>query len=378
MGKTTYNRGNRAHAVRPNVEEEAMVRCKPFSLSLFLLLALLCGCAAPTATPTATPTIIPSPTPTETPIVVPLPAELKNLPPGATAEANGDGTWKIVMGPANQIETLGTFNPETGYMITLSDGTSVNVPIAEIGSFQAGQDTPFQIYNKTGDKITYAYDAENKVWIDAADVLQPDVSNPENYIHISSFDDIKNLARLEKMVLPPFPEDTNFPPLDKVFVDYDTPVNQGDPASEFNMWAPLGSQPPIRPASYIVLDPNPAEGRDKPSYILTEQVLNLDGSFSLFHFGAYFDMFKPGDGLETLLEGTSNGNYRLPGYRMTSNAINSWDKFGIWNYVDPENRVLDANGYNTIIGPLVEKWLTSGQVPSELENIVLRPLLKKR
>ncbi len=339
-------------------------------------LGLLAGCtsASPATTPNATqtplPTVVP-PTATATPTVVPLPAELKNLPPRATAESNGDGTWKIVMGPANQVETLGTFNPETGYTIALSDGTSINVPIAEIGSFQAGQDSPFQIYNKTGDKIAYAYDAENKVWIDAAKVIQSDSSNPENYIKIQSFDDIANLSRLEKMVLTPFSADTYSWSSDKVILDYANYKINTDLSADYNYLMPLGklkdlSKSPFRTVSYGILEKG--EGRTEDTYIITIQVYNPDDhSFSLLHFSDDFEYEK--DFINSMASNTAN-DIMMPVSHILSASAGVRSSHPEISYLW-DNGLVEADGSMPKIKALIDQWLTTRHVPQELEKIPL-------
>jgi hypothetical protein len=274
---------------------------------ILTLVFSLSACAAPSVVPTLTlpatltppPTKTPSPFPTstETPTAteIPVPAELKNLPPGVTAESNGDGTWKITLKSGNQTEALGTFNPATGFSIAFSDGSTTNIKAEEVGSFQAGKDSPFQIYNKTGDKITYAYDAENKVWIDAATVLQSDKTNPDNYIKIQTWDDLEKLARLEKMVLPPFPDNTYWPDPSKIIADYNNTKINNDRQADFNWYHALGrlddlTKSPFRFVNFSFLPKG--EGRPSDVYIITEQVYNPDdGSFSLLHFTSSVNFF---------------------------------------------------------------------------------------
>ncbi len=134
MGKTTYNRGKRAHAVCPNVEEEAMVYFNP--LSLFLLLALLSGCAAPepSATPTTfTPVPTITPTPTETATLVPKLAWQQTI----ESQDSQDKFFQIIDGKPviNLYDTQATesiiLNQETIKITATTDGLNPNILTAQ-------------------------------------------------------------------------------------------------------------------------------------------------------------------------------------------------------------------------------------------------------
>ena len=305
-----------------------------------------------TATPTATETPSPTPTPSSTPLP-PLPGEMKALP---------NGTYSY---------------DAAGLHITLAEGQAINVPQDQIKDrIKNGQASHLQIYNEAGTAILYAYDTENRVWVDASKALQPDRDNPENYIIIQTWEDLKELARLEKMVLPPFPPDTYFPPLDKVIIKYYT--NQGlDPKADFNFDRPFGiledlSKSPFRFVNFILLEKG--EGRKFDTYIVTEQVYNpTDGTFSLLHFG--FDEFEPEWGLGTMqIFIEQPGSYLLPAYHGFSMSLSVRPRcYTICNELDffEENNYFDANGDIPKVRTAVEAWLTTGVLSDELEGLDL-------
>jgi len=273
-----------------------------------------------------------------------------------------------------------------GLHITVVEGQVVDIPQDQIKDrIKNGQASPLQIYNEAGSAILYAYDAENKVWVDAAKVLQPDRSNPdnymENYIKIQTWDDFKELVRKEKMVLPPFPPNTYFPPLDKIFRNYDGPRSVfGGLDAEFNYDSPFGSLPenmqaPFRFVNFIILEKNESERRSYyDSIIYTEQVYNVDdGSFSLLHFGP-LDISNSRI-INEVLDDTKEdyGVYSLPVRYLADDVFwRPWFQYSL-RYLR-ENGYLNPSGEMPRVEQLVNEWLSSGHVPPELESI---PLFRK-
>jgi len=305
------------------------------------------------------------------------PEGLNFLPAGIIAVRNTDGSWGVGIDEGSQTKAIpGILVDTVGFHLAF-DGGQIDIATAEIAKrLKAGQDSPLQVYNEAETAILFGYDAENKVWVDAAKVLSPDKSNPENYIKIQTWDDVKELARKEKMVLLPFPPDTYFPPLDKVIIKYYT--RQGiDPKSDFNFEHPFGiledlSKSPFRFVNFILLEKG--EGRKFDTYIVTEQVYNLaDGTFSVLHFG--FDEFEPGWGLGTMQNFINpSGNYLLPAYHDFSIAISGQAYcYTICNEIAffKENNYFDITGGIPKVKSAVEAWLTTGVLSDELDGLSL-------
>jgi uncharacterized protein YbdZ (MbtH family) len=150
---------------------------------------------------------------------------------------------------------------------------------------------------------------------------------------------------------------------------------------------PEGAMEPFRFINYIVLEKDPAAGRDLDSYIVTQQVFNPDGTFSLLHYGGWRDVagMPAGWGLENFInlmreDGTvvENGpdQYYLPLYKMEGDntLVSRMNADHNWSYIDGvfRNYVLEGK---FIVWPevqtLVEEWLTTGHMPERMENIIL-------
>lgn len=304
-------------------------------------------------------------------ILVPLPEGLNNLPEGLVPVRNSDGTWGIGVNQEGQTVSI----PDVSFDSTgLHIAGRVDVGPEDIAKrVKVGQNSPFQIYNEEGTAILYAYDAENRALINSADVLQPDNSNPEKYIHIQSLDDLKNLARLEKMVLPPFPDTAHSWDPSKFYLDYCNMNNKGNPDDDVSWWYPLGSLPEgktsgFRYVNYLVLGKNESEGRHFDSYIYTEQVYNPDdGSFSVMHYGPV-DIFKPWL-IQEFASFTQN-DYSLPGcYISVGNPA-----LATLSHYLKTNNLMDSSGNMSKIQQLTQTSLQNGHISSELETIPLFPV----
>jgi hypothetical protein len=101
------------------------------------------------------------------------------------------------------------------------NSTGLNIPPEQLADrVKIGQGDVLQIYNEAGTAIDYSYDTENKVWIEAAKVLQPDKYNMESFIVVNSEEELLEEFRLEEMFLLPFSTNTYWPGPDKVNMDY--------------------------------------------------------------------------------------------------------------------------------------------------------------
>jgi hypothetical protein len=266
----------------------------------------------------------------------------------------------------------------TGLHLTL-DSSVVDIPANQITDrIKAGQDSPFQIYNQEGTAILFAYDAENKVLINAVDVLQPDLSNPENYIKIDNWEDLKELGRLEKMFLLPFPDGTYWPETDKIVLDYKFWDATTDLEAEFNPWYPLGrltssDKSPFRIVNYSFLPKG--EGRPSDAYIVTEQVYNAaDGSFSVLHF--CMDVVStPGEAVNFYKnEVTLSGVYLLPQPSFMKESVSLYYRTTSMITYLVDNDYLKRDGSMPEIKAWIIQWLNTGLVPADLEDMPLSPL----
>lgn len=334
--------------------------------------------ASPTLT--NTPTLTPLPTSTNTPSPEPTPA----LPPGFISIHNEDGTWGIGIKRGNEITPIsGVSVDAAGFHITVAEGQVVDIPTDEVKDrIKAGQNSPFQIYNQAGTAILFAYDVDNKVWVDASKVLHPDKNNSENLIIINRWDEVDNLSRLEKMLLPPFPKDTYFPDLDKIIIDYLNINANQDIKVNFNFFFPFGNdidptKSPFKFVNYSFL----AKGEDRTIDILivTEQVFNpKDGTFSLLHFGytRRDPIISSPDSIFDIR--TQPGRYFLPEYYIEGGLSQPiGGDLSLFRHLINQG-FLNPDGTMPEIKKLVEKWLTTGIVPPEMEKFIFLPFPEPR
>jgi hypothetical protein len=320
----------------------------------------------PTSTPTLTPTLIPSPT------SIPVPEGFNNLPEGFVPIRNENGTWGVGIDQTGQTEAIPNFSVDnTGARLVLNDIT-VDIPTNEIQDrIKVGQEGVLQIYNEQKTAIDYAYDEENKVWIKASDVLQPDYKNPENYIHLQTWDDLKKLARLQEMILTPFPTDTFSWLSDKVILNYqDSSINR-DPTADYAYWRPLGvledvSKSPFKIVSYSLLEKG--EGISRVVYIITVQVYNTDnGSYSTMQ---YVIDWLDSDRFISYASSINPDEYFLPALELIPLAPSHRSLYPVVDYL-LDHGYLESDGSRPKTKTLVDQWLTNGHVPPELGNIPL-------
>lgn len=309
---------------------------------------------APNMVAHAAPIETPIPPSTPIPETIPLPS----LPPEAL-------TWV-----ANHPEfSLSGNLDESGFHVDLGDGKRIDVPADQIATrIKVGQEGALQVYSETGDKIIAAYDPETKAWVDRDKVVAKDFFNMETYIHVQTWEQAKELFRLEKHFMTPFPEGTQFPILDAKQADYLSGNIVSNPLGD----APLGKEP-IKLFNGIVIEKNEAEGINADYAMLTSQVYNkIDKTFSSFHAGRSADEFQKIT-LRNLTLQLANGRvFILPIYNIgdaldyvkTENQFMAkmWIDNGLW---DGKSKEL------TGIKNLVIQWLTTGKFPKELENILL-------
>ena len=301
--------------------------------------------------------------------LTPVPEGLNNLPEGFVPVRNEDGTWGIGIIQEGQTVTI----PDVSFDSTgLHIAEVVDIKPEDIAKrLKVGQNSPFQIYNEQGTAILYAYDTENKVLINSADVLQPDNSNPENYIKYDTLDDWLKSVRLEKMVVTPFdPTNTYFPDLASIYSREWNNLNSSYAVnSEFDFYSPFGSLPenmqsPFRFPNFVNIGNGQAYG-----YI--EQIYNLDGSFTLLHCvtDAYPEI------ITDIRIMTSPRRYEIPIYYADEWMLNNY--FWLESTITwlKANNYIDASGNMPKVKQLVDEWLATGYLSSQIENIpaITRP-----
>jgi hypothetical protein len=254
-----------------------------------------------------------------------------------------------------------------GLHLTVAERQVVDIPSDKITDrIKNGQASPLQIYTEAETAILYAYDAENKTWVDAAKVLQPDNSNVENYIEYDTLDDWLKSARLEKMVLPPFdPATTYFPDPTKIYTTDWNNLNSGHYTdSEFNFSSPFGNLPenmqsPFRTVNFV----NIGNGK---SYGFTEQIYNpSDGSFTLIHIP--LDNVRP-DIIDSVIRITASGRYNLPVYFADPELLSNPSRQNTITWLKT-NGYMDSSGNMPKIKAWIDEWLTTGYLSPEMENI---------
>jgi hypothetical protein len=338
-----------------------------------------------TPTNTLTPTSTYTPTLTPTATEIPMPESLNIVPAGYSAVHNPDGTWGYGVGAGAKVSIPDLIVDTTGAHFRL-EGTSIDIAPADISTrIQVGQEGALQIYNYTGSAIEFAWDAAQNEWINAADVIQSNRKNTSAYITVQTRDQIAALFALEPLLLPPFPKDTYFPPLDKLSIDYwiyDMARDYYSPL-EFDYYYPFGkatdpSKLPFRFVNFILLAQG--EGRKSDTYIVTEQVFNpADGTFSLLHFGIdkHEKSGNPDQGLSDLLSETDPPHIFIPQFMFNDITILKYPSCnGDWcNTMDwlVKNNYWDVKtGWLPEIKQMVQAWITTGKVPDELEELVLK------
>jgi hypothetical protein len=328
-------------------------RIARFLSVLFLWLLSACGNFATTATAISTPTFTLIPTST----VTPLPTETSTPVFPFPAEAQ---TWVVAHPEFNLSGQLDA----NGFYVDLGDGKRIDVPADQIAArIKVGQEGALQVYSETGDKIIAAYDPETKAWINRDKVVAKDFFNMETYIHVQTWEQAKELFRLEKHFMIPFPEGTQFPTLDEKQADYLSGNTVSNPLGDF----PIGKEP-VKLFNGIIIEKNEPDGINADYVAMTSQVYNIDGSFSSFQAGRTKYDFERMT-LRSLLLGRS---YILPVYDLGDglNYVNSNYQFNVKTWVD--NGLYDGNGRElTKIKSFVIQWLRAGKFPKELKNIFL-------
>ena len=160
------------------------------------------------------------------------------------------------------------------------------------------------------------------------------------------------------MLSMPFPENTYFPPSDKINLDWD---NRNSP----NFGNPFGAlpkymHPPFRIANHVFIGADPENGRPLVSLSLLQHVYNPDdGSFSTIVYVRDF----PGSEKDRLTliamiqdrSTNSNPNFILPYLSVPANDLNH-----------PSLTTVREFYKNGSIKRLVSEWINTGHVPYEL------------
>ena len=311
----------------------------------------------PTITATSTPAA-PTKTPTETPPQ--LPDEVKDKFDKAGIDLN-------------QMQNA-TFDKD-GLHITLESGEVVitkeqlekNVSLGQPVEYN-GSNQVLQIRDEANTKVLFAYDTNTGEFLDASKYIQSDVSDPEKYIQVSNWDELKAIWAKEGMFLVPFdPDNTYFPELDKIYKDY---TNDGVYEGEFNSYYPFGIVPegmdsPFKVVNFIEMQNDPL-ATDSYTLFPTEQVYNpKNKGFSSLHFG------RGGTEAIGFVQNTVNeGQVLLPYFYFSERILGDPTYKPLINYLR-ENNLLDKDGQSIGVKDLVYEWLDTGSVPKRLEEIPL-------
>lgn len=307
----------------------------------------------PSPTETATPTETPTPSPESL-----LPVEVKE---------------KFEQAGIDLADMENTKYDKDGLHITLPGGEVIVLTNTDLekGMYN-GQDNVLQYRDEANQNVIYAFDPENKTFLEASKYIQKDSKNIEGYIIVENWDELKSIWAKEKMFLIPFdPEKTYFPPSDKIKRDYDNWENP-EWSSEYNYSMPFGVVPegmesPFRSANYVIMREFTDSGKPILTYNISQQVFNPDDdSFSVLHFvrGNYNALFK--DIQEALASNTFMLPYlKLNAERLTHPALNT-----LVNYLKL-NGLIENNGNMPIVQNLVSEWFDNRHVPIKLESIPL-------
>ena len=328
-------------------------------LSALLVLQGISACSSPQVTVTLPPPTAASassetssPTPTETPTPAPeslLPQEVKE---------------KFEQAGIDLTDMTNAKYNKDGLHITLESDEVIVLTNAELEkNIYLGQDNVLQYRDEANQNVLYAFDKETQTFLESSRYIQKDKTDPEKYIQVKNWDELFALWAKEKMFLIPFnPKNTYFPPLDKIYREYDTPQNRvyfSGLDKEFNIARPFGIVPddmdsPIKYVNHIRIQNTSGEVE---GYIVSQQVFNPDdGSFSVLH--AYTHAIQAIN---------QNTNYILlpqlfledPSYHASKYLIDYYRK----------NNLLEPKGQIPVIVNLTNKWLDEGHIPAELENI---------
>ena len=296
------------------------------------------------------------------------PDGLATVPEGYSAVRNPDGTWGYGVGTGADVTPVPDLTVDASGAHFMLDGVRMDIPASAIKDrIQVGQSGALQIYNEQKTTIDYAWDTETKVWIKASDVISQPTENVNQLVKVSTWKDLDELSKKVEMFLTPFPEDTYFPPLDQVIINYDDSHTNMDRSKRFNFYYPFGNdmdpiKSPFNPCNYVVL--SKGERRTADVVIVFQQVFNpLDKSFSVMKFGF------AGEILASAKYHTQPGRYLLPDYSIVGGLRGD---LSVWHHL-AETGYLNPNGSMPKIEEMVKKWLTEGVVPEEMENIVFLP-----
>ena len=254
-----------------------------------------------------------------------------------------------------------------GLHITLPDGEVIVLTNTDLEkNIYLGQDNVLQYRDESNQNVVYAFDPESKTFLEASKYIQKDKTDPEKYIQVANWDELFALWAKEKMFLIPFdPENTYFPPLDKIYRDYDTPTNRirREGGDEFNSVVVFGRVPdgmnsPFKFVNFVRMidDTGNIQG-----YFVSQQVFNVDDkSFSVMHL--YTEL------LSIPQNYADEQTVFLPQLFINKEAL-SFPPIEVFIAYYKNRGLVDRNGQTPTIKDLVNKWFDSGHMPEELENI---------
>lgn len=256
--------------------------------------------------------------------------------------------------------------------ITLESGEVIVLTNTDLQKgIYLGQDNVLQYRDEANQNVIYAFDPESKTFLEASKYIQKDKSDPEKYIQVANWDELYALWAKEKMFLIPFdPENTYFPPSDKIYRNYDAPVTEIGLDEQLKYKYPFGQLPegmvsPFRFVNFTRMQKDGIERQDN-FIIISEQVFNPDdGSFSVLHF-YLFEHESNGSFFE---ERAHDRAFLVPSFEFNQRQLNTatvYFKALLDNY-EMNNITVEKNGQIPAIKKLVNQWFDSRHVPYELE-----------
>lgn len=219
---------------------------------IFSILILTANACAPAPTATIAPSETPSPTLTQTPIPTETPEP--PLPPELQSKFDEVGVDLTKMTNAKLDKDGLHITLESGEVVITKEQLAKNSYLGQPVEYN-GANPVLQIRDDANENVLFAYDTNTGEFLDSSKYIQKDNSDPEKYIQVAGWDELKALWAMEKMFLLHFdPNNTYFPESNEIFRDYGNLT--GNTNNEFNPWYPFGKLPegmdsPFRYVNFI-------------------------------------------------------------------------------------------------------------------------------
>lgn len=350
---------------------------------------ILTACAPLTSFPTATPTpgLTSTPVPTSTPTPTPTPDAMHQAFDALQAEGihvehrvdNPALGWGLLV---NGVEIPNAYFDEDGKMFHLSVGNEDFNLSAELVADRLSVSEDGVLAFKGEDGTTVAgfgpqLTTETLVgkWFTESEVI----GTPDSPIFIG--DDIQDhydFLHAEKVFLEPFPADTYYPDPSKIVKDYfDTKAT--DPANDFSWKTPFGKLAPEdldrspfkTPVNCLIL-------KSPHGYtpVIREQIYDPSNPnniqrLSFVSAGNYKTLAEAQEAAKNFYHWQKNGYIMLPGGFNIDIVRHDWGKNLFYFLKQQGYSDSDGNIDYGRIQKMVDKWLSSGQISPELEEVLL-------